>query len=66
MFLWLNTEIGDTFHAFHYTEPQAGIFVFVAVGYERDKDKKKVFFLRGGQNEKTSLSSGSEKIFRRA
>ncbi len=43
MFLWLNTEIGDTFHAFHYTKPSAGIFVFVAVCCERDKDRKSIF-----------------------
>lgn len=42
MFLLLNTEIGDAFHALDYTESQGGIFQFVAVGMK--KERQKMFF----------------------
>lgn len=31
-----------SFHALHYTEPQAGIFVFVAV-FEKERKTEKIF-----------------------
>lgn len=40
--MFLNTEIGDAFHALDYTEPQGGIFQFAAMGMK--KERQKMFF----------------------
>lgn len=40
------------FHAFHYTEPQAGIFVFVAVVVKETKTEKVFFGGEGREGDK--------------